>query len=375
MLQSTGQISISDINTELGQSASTQNGLNDALDRQLSTIISGKIAFTDFYSKSLGTPAANGWIVAGEDIAGNGFGYSTIEKLIFAIDTATPLFRGQTLNLIIFAAGVNNLTDAWFGCGAIATDWSICSTVERLTFATDTNTDISRCSTTLAASVGASDSSANGWFAGGTDVMSTSAYFTDFFADIYKLTFATDTLTPTIRSSMLTARSFLASVSTSTGAWFGGGFISDIGYAQTFLYSNIENLTYATDTDTCVAKHNMIVARTTHSGTNNSTSGWFVGGYASGYISVGWFDASFSSVEKITFATDTASLSNRGKLPYKLSLATITSNSSTAAWVCVGCMSGYTGVSNVCKITFATDTATASGKHVMNLARCESIGA
>ena len=53
-LQSSGQISMSDINVELGKSATALISLNDSDARSLAGIPSGQIALSDFYGASAG---------------------------------------------------------------------------------------------------------------------------------------------------------------------------------------------------------------------------------------------------------------------------------------------------------------------------------
>jgi hypothetical protein len=82
-----------------------------------------------------------------------------------------------------------------------------------------------------------------------------------------------------------------------TAAWFGGGYGPAGG-------STVNRITYATDTATASVRGPLSGARRTLAAAGNTTDGWFGGGNP----------GSLSTVDRITYATDTATASVRGPL-------------------------------------------------------------
>jgi hypothetical protein len=92
----------------------------------------------------------------------------------------------------------------------------------------------------------------------------------------------------------------------SDDGWFGGGrdYFSG-GYAVNT--STVNRITYATDTATASVRGPLSSVRYGMGAAGNTTDGWFGSGYQS---SVG----AVSTVDRITYATDTATASVRGPL-------------------------------------------------------------
>jgi hypothetical protein len=78
--------------------------------------------------------------------------------------------------------------------------------------------------------------------------------------------------------------------------WFGGGYTSG-------PLSTVDRITFASDTGTATARGPLSLARYDLAATGNNDYGWFVGG---GYLS--------TRVDRITFADDTGTASVRGPL-------------------------------------------------------------
>ena len=103
------------------------------------------------------------WVAGG---VASGVDISTVQRITYATDTATATIRGS-LNLARdrFAAA-GNTTDGWFGGGAYPAN----STIQRITYATDTATASVRGPLSSARyNLGATGNTTNGWFGGGTD--------------------------------------------------------------------------------------------------------------------------------------------------------------------------------------------------------------
>ena len=87
-----------------------------------------------------------------------------------------------------------------------------------------------------------------------------------------------------------------------TNAWFVGGYGGEYS-------STVQRITYATDTATASVRGPLSSARYLLAAAGNTTDGWFGGG---GIQSGG--PVRYSTVDRITYATDTATASVRGPL-------------------------------------------------------------
>jgi hypothetical protein len=133
-----------------------------------------------------------------------------------------------------------------------------------------------------------------GWFGGGND--------SGYKSTVDRITYATDTATASARGPLSLARAYLTATGNSTNAWFGGGYAG--GYSST-----VQRITYATDTATASVRGPLSSARYLLAAAGNETDGWFGGGgiYSGGSVN-------YSTVDRITYATDTATASVRGPL-------------------------------------------------------------
>ena len=179
------------------------------------------------------------------------------------------------------------------------------------------------------------------WFGGGTFGSG---------SRVDRITFATDTATASIRGPLSSARKFLGAAGNDTDGWFGGGQINNPAASSR---STVDRITYATDTATASVRGPLSSARYKLAAAGNTTDGWFGGGrnfFSGPYAVVG------STVNRITYATDTETASVRGPLSgtrYGLAAA----GNTTDGWFGGGAPGPY---STVDRITYATDTATAS---------------
>ena len=130
-----------------------------------------------------------------------------------------------------------------------------------------------------------------GWFGGGNGPVST----------VDRITYATDTATASVRGPLSAATRYLAAAGNTTDAWFGSGYSGG-------SRSTVDRITYATDTATASVRGPLSLARQYLAAAGNTTDGWFGGGY----VSPG--GGSRSTVDRITYATDTATASVRGPL-------------------------------------------------------------
>ena len=278
---------------------------------------------------------------------------SRVDRITFATDTATASVRGplSSANQNITAAG--NTTDGWFGGGLqFSPSFSSLSRVDRITYTNDTVTASVRGPLSLGKyNLAAAGNQTDGWFGGGYyPIMST----------VDRITYATDTATASVRGPLSRAIQYLAAAGNTTNGWFGGGSVAGSVYQST-----VDRISYATDTDTASVRGPLSVARRLLTAVGNTTDGWFGGGYSPAYYP----NSTLSLVDRITYATDTATASVRGPLSVaRLGLAA--AGDSDYGWFGGGAAPGSPGwLSTVDRITYATDTATASVRGPLSLAR------
>jgi hypothetical protein len=134
-----------------------------------------------------------------------------------------------------------------------------------------------------------------------------------------------------------------------TAGWFGGG--NEAANST----STVNRITYATDTATASVRGPLSLARYLLAAAGNFTYGWFGGGFSVNTGSV------YSIVDRITYATDTATASVRGPLSLaRFGLAS--AGNTTDGWFGGGNQGApsYAPLSTVDRITYATDNNTAS---------------
>jgi len=297
------------------------------------------------FSAAPPSTATAGWWGAGQNT-------TSVQRVTFATDTATATLRGP-LNASSYFYGLaaaGTLSDGWYGGGTQSGVGDI-STVNRITYATDTATSSVKGPLSLArAYLGAtSDGTTYGWFGGGQiggPQVST----------VDRITYATDTATASVRGPLSGSRSRVTGTGTSTDGWVGGGF----GYLPSpgGNRSIIDRITYSTDTATATARGPLNTAGGfMAASTDGTTYGWFGGGGPGGNNSL---------VQRITYANDTATASLRGPLSssrYGISAA----GDSTYGWFGGGRAPAVPGVvTTIDRITYATDTATTSIRGPLN---------
>jgi hypothetical protein len=276
---------------------------------------------------------------------------STVQRITFATDTASTSVRGPLSGSFTDQAATGTLTYGWYAGGNNPPS----STVGRITFASDTNTasvrgPLNRSVRQLAAST----TDTYGWFGGGYTTNNTSA--------VSRITYATDTATATGVGPLSYTSYNMTATGTNEYGWFAGGFAP--GPAR--VVSTVSRITYVSDTNVAIDRGPLSEAnRAMAAVTDSTTYGWFGGGYLGitptpPYVT--------SVVNRMTFANDTAALSSRGPLTVRRQLLSAAFDN-TNGWFGGGYVnSGGGSRSTVDRITYATDTATASVRGPLNAA-------
>ena len=139
----------------------------------------------------------------------------------------------------------------------------------------------------------------------------------------------------------------VAPPSQATAGWYGGGYYP--------YYSKVDRITFATDTATATVRGPLSTATFRNSGVNTFTYGWSAGGRVDGIPAQ-------TTVSRITYATDTATSTDRGPLAGAIYGAGATTDNTTYGWITAGDSAGAVVKTNIQRITYATDTNTASNR-------------
>jgi hypothetical protein len=242
-----------------------------------------------------------------------------------------------------------------------------------------------------------------GWFGGG------SAPSSFYASTIDRVDYSQDTVTASVRGNLLTGRRALAATGNTNFGWFGGGQMS----GEPGILSIIERITFGSDTATAAFRSNLPFQIKEHAATGNEDRGWFSGGafgnfggdtttaihriiYASdtatsiigslslrrvrmsgaGNAEYGWYTGGaapsnfrLSIIDRITYSSDTTTASVRGPLSGIRSDMAATSNA-VYGWIGAGWDDDFGVLRNtVDRINFVSDTATASVRGPLTLAR------
>ena len=325
----------------------------------MSVTLNGGVTFGGGLTLTAGPPpvATAGWNAGG----GSSGQLSTIDRITFATDTSTATARGPLATNQSGTSGVGTSTDGWFGGGysnSPAPTTKV-STVQRITYATDTTTASTRGSLSIASHglASSSDNTTYGWFGGG--YIPSAPYYLSI---VNRITYASDTNTSSVRGPLSIIVYLQAATGDQNYGWYTGGYTTGGPSSTTY----IDRITYATDTATATNRGALALATRMHMAvTDGTTYGWFAGGSPG---------SSLSTIQRITFATDTATASIRGPLNATRYIASGTCND-TYGWFSGGYVTpaGNT-TSTTTRITYATDTTTSTDRGNLSQARMSVAG-
>lgn len=279
------------------------------------------------------TVATAGWFSGGTAIPGSVF-LSSVQRVTFATDTATTSTRGPLTRTRYFTAGTGNFYYGWIIAGSPSL-----TSVDRIDYSNDTATASLRGPIPATrAQHGATGNSTDGWFGGGTSAGATTSTIT-------RINYATDTAAGSNKGPLNVAVQYIVATGTNTDGWFAGGGV----FSPNTPMSLVQRITYATDTATASLRGPLNVPVITAGAvTDTSTYGWIGGGRTLPS------STSFSTMNRITYANDTITTSIRGPLSAARGYYGNGANDNTYGWF----GGGYT--STVDRIDYANDTTTAT---------------
>jgi len=238
-----------------------------------------------------------GWYAGGN--AGPGSGVtSNINLITYATDTATAVNTGLIAPGSEFLAAAGTAYYGWFGAGYDSLV-SLTSSISRIDYAVTTATASIRGPLSVAKGYlsASSDYGTYGWFIGGKNNLASERLST-----VDRITYSNDTATAQVRGPLSASKYGTASAGNTVYGWVTGGSLQ--GYPTAQGITTVERITYANDTATASVRGPLITRRFFHSGTGNIYYGWFGGGYTSTVL--------LSSVNRIDYSNDTVTATARG---------------------------------------------------------------
>jgi hypothetical protein len=287
---------------------------------------------------------------------------SSVERIDYANDVATPSFRGSLSLARDRLAAAGNSNFGYFGGGG-----GPVSTVDRIDYSNDLATATIRGPLSFARqSVGAAFSNSKyGYFTGGSLIL----FGVPAFSTIDRIDYSNDIVLPSIRGPLSSARRYAAGIGNLNYGYSGGGRNSPAN-----AISLVDRIDYSNDTAQSSPRGNLVQARTNLGATGNSNFAWFMGGFS-------------SMIDRVDYANDTITATSRGRLDRELYGGQATSshsfggspNSSYAsnftfptvpnAGYFGGGSDGTNNLASIDKVDYANDTATASVRSALSLAR------
>jgi hypothetical protein len=291
--------------------------------------------------------------------------FSRVDRIDYSNDTATASPRGPLSLGRFYLAATGNSSYGWFGAGIVPGP-AVRSTVDRIDYSNDTATASPRGPLSLARqSLAATSASANavnqpvpslrtpiqvlgryGYFGGGTGL-----------STVDRIDYSNDTATASPRGPLSAARGYFGATGNSSYGWFGGGNIGGV--------STVDRIDYSNDTATASPKGPLSVAKYGVAATSNTSYGWFGAGASGPILSI----TLYSTVDRIDYSNDTATASPRGSLTQVRWSLSATGNKSYG-WFGGGFTSpGTVSTERVDRIDYSNDTATALQRGNLSLAR------
>lgn len=300
-----------------------------------------------------------GWFAGGSiNLSGPVASLSSVDRITFVTDTNTASVRGPLSYSRRDAAAAGNDNYGWVVGGQNLPAGLTC-VIDRITFVSDTDIALARAPLSRAARfMSMVSTNIYGWVGGGLTMSS----------QVNRIDFAADTDTASIRGPLSLAKYGSGATDNDNYGWFGGGLL----LSPITVYSRVDRIDFAADTNTASIRGPLSSTRRYLAAAGDDNYGWFGGGQLA--PSPG---AIVSTVDRITFATDTSTASVRGFLSKTLSQSGSVSDNYSYGWFAGG-LNPAAGtpswISGIDRISFATDTATATARGQLSLNNASSAG-
>ena len=207
-------------------------------------------------SKSRHYTAAHGnttdaWFAAGSPGPGP---VSTIDRIIFATDSSTALAKGPLSSAVYNPGAHGNTTDGWFSGGYVSgfapSALGGRSTVQRVIFASDTSTAVVKGPLSEGRGyLTAHGNTTDGWygcgFKGGLDPR---------ISRIDRIIFASDTSTAVTKGPLSVARYGAGAGGNTTDGWYAGGYVGPGPTPAGIKFSSFDRVIFASDTSTVIVR-------------------------------------------------------------------------------------------------------------------------
>ena len=278
---------------------------------------------------------------------GGGF-LSTVDRIDYSSDTSATRTRGPLSSSRYALAATGNSNFGYFGGGE-----SIGSTlVDRIDYLNDTSTALVRGPLSVRKGGPAATGNGNfGWFGGGYD-------FPNYKSGVDRINYAND-LQIALQRGPLTANTYrLAATGTLNFGYFGSGL------NRTTVVDRID---YSNDTATASVRGPLSGSVYRLSATGNQNFGYFGGGGSS--------PSPVSIVNRIDYSNDTTTASVRGPLSLAKTTLAATGNQNFGYFGGGSNPTIPASYSTIDRIDYANDTATASIRGVLSSAKSNLFGA
>ena len=282
---------------------------------------------------------------------GGATGSTAVDRIDWANDTVTASPRGTNRSSSSNGGGLSNLTHGWFSGGYIGGGQS---TVDRITYASDLSGGSARanCPQSSNGRPGGFSNTTYGYWGPGMN-----GNGGDASSAVTRVDFANDLTAPANRTN--TASPYIAHTGGasdfSTYGWMLGGNFGGAGGVSGPSWSSVYRLTYASDTSALSTRGNLA----------NISTGFACGNQTHCWIG-GSGDSLVSSITRVTFSNDLATSTNRGNLVRAMRRSG--SGSNTYIWWAGGYQypNTYTDVE---RMEYVNDLSTLSPRGSMSLSR------